>query len=179
MQMLWINIIMDTLAGLAFAGEPPLAEYMNEPPKRRGEPVLNRYMLHQILCMGIFTVILCVSFLKLPRIHLLFRYAGDPIYFMTAFFALFIFAGVFNSFNARTYRINLFSHLRKNPLFLIIMTMVAVIQLLLIYYGGSLFRTAGLTLGELRTVLLIAFLVVPADCIRKLVLRLFGRKGNI
>jgi calcium-translocating P-type ATPase len=178
-QMLWINIIMDTLAGLAFAGEPPLAEYMNEPPKRRGEPVLNRYMLHQILCMGIFTVILCVSFLKLPRIHLLFRYAGDPIYFMTAFFALFIFAGVFNSFNARTYRINLFSHLRKNPLFLIIMTMVAVIQLLLIYYGGSLFRTAGLTLGELRTVLLIAFLVVPADCIRKLVLRLFGRKGNI
>lgn len=98
---------------------------------------------------------------------------------MTAFFALFIFAGVFNSFNARTYRINLFSHLRKNPLFLIIMTMVAVIQLLLIYYGGSLFRTAGLTLGELRTVLLIAFLVVPADCIRKLVLRLFGRKGNI
>jgi hypothetical protein len=60
-----------------------------------------------------------------------------------------------------------------------IMLMVAVIQILLIYYGGSLFRTAGLTFGELKTVLMIAFLVVPADCVRKLVLRLFGRKGNI
>jgi magnesium-transporting ATPase (P-type) len=178
-QMLWINIIMDTLAGLAFAGEPPLAEYMTEPPKSRGEPVLNKYMLHQILCMGLFTVLLCVLFLKLPVIHLLFRYAGDPIYFMTAFFALFIFAGVFNSFNARTHRIYLLTNLRRNPMFLLIMTMVAVIQILLIYYGGSLFRTAGLTLEELRRVLLIALLVVPADCIRKLVLRLFGKQGTL
>ena len=63
-QMLWINIIMDTLAGLAFAGEPPLEEYMEEPPKRRDEPVLNRYMFHQILCMGVFTIVLCVLFLS-------------------------------------------------------------------------------------------------------------------
>lgn len=83
-QMLWINIIMDTLAGLAFAGEPPLEEYMHEPPKRRDEPVLNRYMLHQILCMGLFTVALCVLFLKLPIHKPLFRYANDPIYLMTA-----------------------------------------------------------------------------------------------
>lgn len=178
-QMLWINIIMDTLAGLAFAGEPPLEEYMHEPPKHRDEPVLNLYMFNQILCMGVFTVLLCVLFLKLPVIKLLFRYANDPIYFMTAFFALFIFAGVFNSFNARTHRVNLLAHLGQNPSFLFIMTMVAVIQLLLIYYGGSLFRTAGLTFGELRTVLLIAFLVIPADCLRKLFLRLFNRKGTL
>ena len=179
MQMLWINIIMDTLAGLAFAGEPPLAEYMHEPPKRRDEPVLNRYMLHQILCMGVFTVGLCVLFLKLPFIKLLFRYANDPIYFMTAFFALFIFAGIFNSFNARTHRVNLLSHLGRNPSFIVIMALVAVVQLGLIYYGGYLFRTAGLTFGELRRVLTIAFLVVPFDCMRKLTLRLLGRKGTL
>lgn len=178
-QMLWINIIMDTLAGLAFAGEPPLEEYMHEPPKRRDEPVLNRYMLHQILCMGVFTITLCVLFLKLPIIRPLFRYANDYIYLMTAFFALFIFTGIFNSFNARTHRINLFAHLHKNPGFIAIMIAVAVIQLLLIYFGGSLFRTAGLTFRELRTVLIIAFLVVPADCARKLVIRLAGRKGSL
>lgn len=142
-QMLWINIIMDTLAGLAFAGEPPLDEYMREPPKRREEPVLNRYMLHSILCMGIFKVVLCVLFLKLKHFRALFRYTGNPVYFMTAFFALFIFAGIFNCFNARTYRINLLAHIRKNPMFILIMAAVAAIQLLLIYYGGSLFRTAG------------------------------------
>ena len=178
-QMLWINIIMDTLAGLAFAGEPPLEEYMEEPPKRRDEPVLNRYMFHQILCMGVFTIVLCVLFLKLPLFKPLFRYANDPIYLMTAFFALFIFTGIFNSFNARTHRINLLAHLHKNPSFIVIMAMVAVIQLVLIYYGGSLFRTAGLTFTELRRVLMFAFLVVPADCVRKLTLRLAGRKGTL
>ena len=98
---------------------------------------------------------------------------------MTAFFALFIFAGIFNCFNARTYRINLLAHIRKNPMFILIMAAVAAIQLLLIYYGGSLFRTAGLTFIELIRVIMIAFLVVPVDCIRKLVLRLFGRKDSL
>lgn len=55
---------------------------------------------------------------------------------------------------------------------------MAVIQLLLIYYGGSLFRTAGLTPRELMRVLGIAFLVVPADCARKLVLPSGGEKRN-
>ena len=95
-----------------------------------------------------------------------FRYDLNPIYFQTAFFALFVFTGVFNSFNARTHRLNLLAHLRGNPLFALIMVMVAVVQLLLIYFGGSLFRTAGLTSGELRTVLMIAFWVIPADLLR-------------
>ena len=177
MQMLWINIIMDTLAGLAFAGEPPLPEYMHEPPKRRDEPVLNRYMLNQILCTGGFTVALCVAFLKWDIFKPLFRYAGDPIYLMTAFFALFIFSGVFNSFNARTHRLNLLAHLAHNPSFVVIMTAVAAIQLGLIYFGGALFRTAGLTARELLRVMLLAFSVVPADAARKWILRLIGRKG--
>ena len=41
-QMLWINLIMDTLGGLAFAGEAPLESYMKDRPKRRDEPILNR-----------------------------------------------------------------------------------------------------------------------------------------
>ena len=63
-QMLWINIIMDTLGGLAFAGEAALPEYMKEPPKRRDEPILNGYMLNQIGFLGAFTVGLCILFLK-------------------------------------------------------------------------------------------------------------------
>ena len=111
-QMLWINIIMDTLAGLAFAGEPPLDEYMREPPKRREEPVLNRYMLHSILCMGIFKVVLCVLFLKLKHFRALFRYTGNPVYFMTAF-SLFSSSRGFSTVSTRTYRINLLAHIRK------------------------------------------------------------------
>ncbi len=179
MQMLWINIIMDTLAGLAFAGEPPLAEYMNEPPKRRDEPILNRYMLNQIVCTGGFTIALCMVFLRLDFSKILFRYNTQPIYWMTAFFALFIFCGVFNSFNARTTRLNLLSHLRKNPAFVVIMSAVTAIQIALIYYGGSLFRTAGLSVRELLIILSISALVIPFDILRKSIIRLCHRHGTV
>jgi calcium-translocating P-type ATPase len=179
MQMLWINIIMDTLAGLAFAGEPPLPEYMREPPKKRAEPVVNRYMLNQILCTGVFTTMLCVIFLHADIFKALFRYDVDSLYWMTAFFALFVFSGIFNSFNARPPRLNLLAHLRNNTAFVVIVTLVAAVQIALIYYGGTLFRTAGLTVQELLAVLAFSLLVIPFDWLRKIILRLNHRKGTI
>ncbi len=179
MQMLWINIIMDTLAGLAFAGEPPLEEYMRELPKKRDEPILNRYMINQILLTGGFTVLLFTLFLKLDIFKEWFRYSQLPLYWMTAFFALFIFSGIFNSFNARTTRLNLLAYLSKNRPFLFIISLIAIIQLGLIYYGGSLFRTSGLTLSELTKVISLSILVIPFDLLRKIVLRLFHKKGTL
>lgn len=167
-QMLWINLIMDTLAGLAFAGEPPLPEYMQEAPKSRHEPVLNRAMLHQILWTGGYTLALCVVFLKWEPVKALFRYDTDPVFCMTAFFALFIFSGICNSFNARTARANPLANLRRNLPFAFIMAAVTAIQLLLLYFGGHLFRTAPLRPVELLRVLLLAASVIPVDCLRKL-----------
>lgn len=173
-QMLWINLIMDTLGGLAFAGEPALPECMKERPKRRDEPILNRYMVNEILLCGGFTTALCLGFLNLPFFTSLYRPAPDRIYLLTAFFALFIFASVFNCFNARTDRLNLFAGLRKNPVFLLIMTAILVIQIGFIYLGGSVLRTAPLTARELIATMSISLAVFPAELIRKLLLRLFG-----
>ncbi|MGI6270542.1 MAG: calcium-translocating P-type ATPase, PMCA-type [Candidatus Howiella sp.] len=178
-QMLWINMIMDTLGGLAFAGEPPLREYMNEPPKRRDEPIINRYMYNQIGCMAVFTVALCIGFLKLPVFARLCSAGTSQTYFMTMFFALFVFAGIFNSFNARTYRMNLLSHLRENRAFLLIMGMVFVVQSLMIRFGGTLFRTEPLSLFHFAVATGLGFLVVPADLLRKRLLRATGRKGTL
>ena len=177
-QMLWINIIMDTLGGLAFAGEPPLPSCMDEQPKRRDEPILNGYMLHQIVLLGGFTVGLCLLFLNLPAITVHFRQAPDHIYLLTAFFALFIFAGVFNCFNARTDRLNLFAGLSGNVVFLLIMSVITVIQVVFVYLGGTVLRTAPLTLGELGVTVLLALSVFPAEFLRKLLYRaLHGRGG--
>lgn len=178
-QMLWVNIIMDTLAGLAFAGEPPLAEYMEEKPIKRSEPVLSKAMINQILCTGLYTVALCIAFLKLDFFRNMFGYSENIVYFLTAFFALFIFAGVFNSFSARTHRLNLLAHLGRNKSFILIMSVVAVVQIVLIYYGGALFRTSGLAFGDLIKILLIASTVIPVDLIRKAVIRSVGRRGEI
>ena len=73
-QMLWVNMVMDTLAGLAFAFEPPLLEYMNEKPKKKTESIINRYMISEILFTGIYSAILCIVFLKSPIILRFFKY---------------------------------------------------------------------------------------------------------
>jgi P-type Ca2+ transporter type 2C len=179
LQMLWINMIMDTLAGLAYSGEAALEEYMNEPPKRRDEPIINLYMMTQIGFTGIYTAALCILFLKAPIIPGLFRGSEGSQYMMTAFFGLFIFASIFNSLNARTYRLNLLAYIEKNRYFMIIMTFVVIVQILLIYYGGPLFRTSGLSLSEFFIVLVLAFTVIPIDMLRKIFIRLKGHKGNV
>ena len=177
-QMLWINIIMDTLGGLAFAGEPALQSCMEEKPKRRDEPILNGYMVYQIVFGGGFTVALCIAFLKLPTLASRFRPSGDNIYLLTAFFALFIFASVFNCFCARTDRIKLLANITKNRAFIGIMAAVLIIQILFIYLGGAVLRTAPLTAAELGVTFLLSLLVFPADLLRKLIWRaFFGKKG--
>ena len=174
-QMLWINLIMDTLGGLAFAGEAALPSYMDEKPKRRDEPILNRYMVSEILWLGGFTVALCLLFLKCPAIVERFRTAEDQIYLLTAFFALFIFASVFNCFNARTDRLNILAGLSKNPGFCFIMTAILGVQILFVYVGGSILRTAPLTSEELGYTFLLALTVFPAELLRKVWRRLSGR----
>lgn len=177
-QMLWINIIMDTLGGMAFAGEAALSSCMDEKPKRRDEPILNGYMVHQIVFQGGFTVALCIMFLKLPGITSLFRWSNDNIYLLTAFFALFIFSSVFNCFNARTDRLKLFAGIGQNPTFVVIMFAVLLVQILFVYLGGPVLRTAPLTLKELGVTSLIALSVIPAEFLRKLSWRLLaGKKG--
>ena len=177
-QMLWVNLIMDTLGGLAFAGEPALAHCMKERPKRRDEPILNKYMIGQILLLGGFTIGLCIAFLKLPAITSLYRSSPDNIYLLTAFFALFIFASVFNCFNARTDRLSLFGGLSKNPIFVLIMAAVLATQLVFVYVGGDILRTAPLTARELFVTMLLSLLVFPADFVRKIIWRFFvGKRG--
>ena len=172
-------MVMDTLAGLAFSFEPALIEYMYEKPKNKKEPIINKYMINEILFTGIYSSILCILFLKLPIFYELYRKSGTNQYFMTAFFALLIFIDVFNSFNARTHRLNILSNLSKNKVFILIISLIIIIQLFMIYYGGTVFRTSGLTLKELIITIGLAFTVVPVDFLRKIIIRLKGEKGGV
>ena len=169
MQMLWINMIMDTLAGLAFAYEEPLLSYMDEKPKSKNEPIINKYMYEEIVFTGLYSSLLCILFLKIPFVKSLIRYDVNDKFFLTAFFALFVFMGIFNAFNTRTNKYNLFYGIKNNKVFLIIFMLVAIMQIYFIYYGGIIFRTYGLNLKELLIVLGLAFSVVPVDLFRKFI----------
>lgn len=175
-QMLWVNMVMDTLAGLAFAFEPPLIDYMMEKPKKKNESIINRYMISEILITGIYSACLCIFFLKSPFVSNFFR--SNPAYLMSAFFGLFIFIDIFNSFNARTARINIFSNILDNKAFILIMIFITFIQILLIYFGGNLFRTTSLSFREFIVMLSFAFTVIPIDLIRKIIYRkIYGNEG--
>ncbi len=171
-QMLWLNMIMDTFAGVAFSYEAPLLEYMYEPPKKKDTPIMNKYMYSEIIWTGMYCATLCILFLKLPIFKVLIR-PGEK-YLMTAYFAMFIFMGIFNAFNARTTRINTFANLSKNKVFIGIFSFIFIAQLWIIYNGGDIFRTYGLTLNELILVLILSLTVFPIDWLRKYILKKKG-----
>ncbi|MBQ8382869.1 MAG: calcium-translocating P-type ATPase, PMCA-type [Clostridia bacterium] len=175
-QMLWINIIMDTLGALAFAGEPPTRELMREMPKRRSEPLLSREMAYRIAYCGSWTLAVCIFFLSSDVMRNVFGFYDGSILFLSAFFCLFIFLGLANCFIARTPRLNLTAHLRENRAFIAIMLTVTLIQLCMIYFGGSVFRAAPLPVGKLLAVLLLAVSVIPLELFRRFWNRLRPRQ---
>lgn len=175
-QMLWINMIMDTLAGIAFASEPPLEEYMLESPKTKAVPIINSYMFKEILFTGLYTSLLGIFFLKSNFIYSFIRYSNDYRYLYTAYFAFFIFSALFNALNARTTRLNILANISKNQPFIFIFAGITIVQIYLIYYGGDLFRTYGLTGKELLFVILLSLSVIPFDWLRKLLISKDSKK---
>ncbi len=171
-QMLWVNIIMDTLGGLAFAGEAPAARYMKEKPKRREEPILSGVMLHQIGLTGAYTLALSVFFLVSPLCRLHLGGGHGEIYYLTLFFALFIFSGLANCICARSERLDLLSGIGGNKPFVFILLFIACVQVVMIYFGGTLFRTVSISPRDLFVVVLLSATVIPFDFLRRVFYRL-------
>ena len=152
-QMLWINMIMDTLSGFAFSYEPALKEYM----------------LNQIGVTGLFSAGLCIFFLKSNITNNIF---GNDL--LTAFFGLIIFISILNSFAARTHRLNILANITKNKVFIGVITFVFIMQVYLIYRGGDVFRTSGLSIREFIIMFMFSLIVLPVDFIRKTILKKKG-----
>merc|ERR1712146_494852 len=88
-QLLWVNLVMDTFAAIAFGGEPALERYMREKPIPRDAPVISPAMWSSIIFNGVYIAVVCILFLIWPAARDLYR--PDEAVFLTAFFCLFIF----------------------------------------------------------------------------------------
>ena len=170
-QILWVNLVMDTLAALAFGGEPALKRYMKEQPKRRDENIVSKYMWSEIIVGSLWIFLLSMGMLVLHEADAFFR--DDPAnkYMLTGYFAFFIFISVFNAFNARTEKMNLFDNIKGNSGFLKILSLIIVVQICMTYFGGNILRCYGLMATEWLFILVLAFTIVPIDLIRKLFYR--------
>ena len=174
-QILWINLIMDTLAALAFGGEPILDRYMNEAPAKRTDNILTGYIKSAIAVAGVFITVGSIVILENAFGILDFvrpeNCANVDLFDRTFMFAFFIFSIIFNSLNTRSEKLNLFEHIKDNKKFIIVMGGIFIMQSVLLQVGGAVFGTTPLTLRAFIVAILLALLIIPVDMVRKLVVR--------
>lgn len=171
-QILWINLIMDTLAAMAFGGEPILDRYMQEPPAKRTDEILTGYIKSAIGISALF--ITAGAILILENVGGITTWvtpsncADVALYEKTFMFAFFIYAIIFNSLNTRSERLNVFEHIGENMRFVWVMGSIFILQTIIIQIGGKVFSTTMLDMKTLLTAIGLAFLIIPVDMIRKL-----------
>ena len=170
-QILWVNLVMDTFAALAFGGEPALPAYMQEKPKRRDENIVSPDMRRAIMTGSLWMFAVSMFFLFSDISHSIFRVEETEKYLLTGYFAFFIFMALANAFNARASGIKLWADIRRNPGFLRMMLFIALAQMAMVYVGGEVLRCYGLTAGEWLWVLALAATAWPVDFLRKIYFR--------
>ena len=174
-QILWINLIMDTLAAMAFGGEPILNRYMNEQPAKRSDDILTGYIKSAIGVSAVFITLGSILILEnIGGITTAVMPAGcaDPeLYEKTFMFAFFIYSIIFNSLNTRSEKFNLFEHIGENKRFVLVMGAIFVMQTVLIQIGGEVFSTTPLTLKALLVSMVLGALIIPVDMVRKAIVK--------
>ena len=172
-QILWINLIMDTLAAMAFGGEPILNRYMDDKPAKRTDNILTGYIKSAIGVSSIFITLGSILILEnIGGIATWVTPAGCTdveLYEKTFMFAFFIYSIIFNSLNTRSEKLNLFEHIGENKRFILVMGAIFVMQTVLIEIGGKVFNTYMLTPKALIVSMVLAVLIIPVDMIRKII----------
>ena len=146
LQLLWINVIMDTFAAIALCSEPPRPGLMKRPPKKRGESIVTRSMLGVILTTAAFYVAVMMLLLNGMATKGWFAGEGERAGDLTArqatiFFTAYVFFQVWNQISCRSLspEVSGLRGLHKNPIFLAIAALIVVGQLLIVTFGGRLF----------------------------------------
>lgn len=141
-QMLWVNLIMDTFAALALATEPPNHEVLARPPRKPDDFIITAPMAKQITALGL-------SFLAFMIVFLKYQLQDGVVdsYELSIFFAVFVLIQFWNLFNARCFGLSIsaFTGLDQNPAFVAIAVVIFVGQILIVQWGGDVFRTVPLS----------------------------------
>lgn len=164
-QILIVNIIMDSLNSLSFGGEPPKDEYMTEKPIKKGSGLFIRGAKKRIAISTVAFIAL-YGIITFSPIANMFATETEA---MTARFALLCFMAVFNGFNIRTEHINLFNGIGKNKLFSAIAIGIFVMTFALCSFAENLIKVTALDFKHWVVVVILAFMVIPIDLIRKII----------
>lgn len=168
-QLLLVNLAMDTLAAIAFGSEPALEEYMHEKPIARSASIISKDMMLEIIIGALYITFICLAILFVPAIRNLFGDV-DTTYLKSALFATFMMAITFNGFNARTSHVNVLSGINRNKNFIWVMLSIFILQFVFVTFGGSVLSVESLAPSAWLICAGLAFMVIPLDIIRKLIM---------
>lgn len=172
-QLLWVNLIMDTLGALALATEPPTDNLMHRTPVGRREPLITNIMWRNLLIQAMYqvAVLLVLNFLGTSILGLQNETQKQATSVKnTIIFNAFVFCQIFNEFNARKpEEINIFSGVTKNYLFMGIIGITLVLQILIIMFLGKFTKTVRLSWQQWLICLGIAIVSWPLAVIGKLI----------
>ena len=166
-QLLLINLAMDTLAAIAFGSEPAQEEFMREKPIPRDADIISGEMFAEVLVCAAYISFICLAILFVKPVRELFG-AVDTVYLKSAVFATFMMAITFNGFNARTNAYNPFRGMGRNRNFIIVMSSILMMQYLFITFGGEMLDVEPLSLRSWLICAGLALPVIPIDIIRKM-----------
>ncbi|KAM1010752.1 calcium-transporting ATPase 9, plasma membrane-type-like isoform X1 [Malus sylvestris] len=172
-QLLWVNLIMDTLGALALATEPPTDNLMQRTPVGRRAPLITNIMWRNLLVQAMYqvTVLLVLNF-KGNRILGLQKDVQKHAIGVknTLIFNAFVFCQIFNEFNARKpEEINVFIGVTKNYLFMGIIGITLVLQIIIVMFLGKFTKTVRLSWQQWLICLGIAIVSWPLAVIGKLI----------
>lgn len=139
-QILWINIIMDTLAAFALCSEAPHAGLMNHKPVSHDAKIITPFMWLSIIVTGAIFIIA-----GMLQIATGFIGGSTPEEITTVFFSAFIIAAVWNGINCRALDGKMPAFFRGNPTFFVVMGMVVILQAAIVQFGGAIFGTVPLS----------------------------------
>lgn len=167
-HILWINLVMDGLGALALGAEPALKKYMSEKPKSRTQSLVNKNMMSQVLCAGVWLGVISFAFLKLPFFKEFFENEGQHL---TAYFSMFVFSAVANGFNVRSEGINIFDHIKENKGFIKVMLAIVLVQIILTFVGGEIFSCTPFGIKGWLIIIVMSLTMIPVDMLRKIIMK--------
>ncbi|KAI8647336.1 PMCA-type calcium-translocating P-type ATPase [Parasitella parasitica] len=166
-QLLWVNLIMDTFAALALATDPPSPDLLDRQPEARTAPLINTCMWKMITGQSTYQLAVILVMLYTDILNL----SHDMVTLQTVIFTTFVFCQIFNEVNCRRIdnQLNIFKGVLQNKFFMLIFTISIVGQIIIVQYGGTAFQTVPLSKSHWVMCVLIGLASIPIGVLIRLV----------
>ncbi|KAG8533380.1 uncharacterized protein KY384_002163 [Bacidia gigantensis] len=188
-QLLWVNLIMDTFAALALATDPPTPSILNRPPEPKSAPLITLNMWKMIITQSIFQLVVTLILNFGGKTIFSYQTQREQAQLKTVIFNTFVWMQIFNQYNNRRLdnKLNIFEGITHNYFFIGIQFIIVAGQIMIVFVGGAAFSVHRLNgpqwaysviLGLLSIPVAVMVRLIPDELIRKCIPSWFAERAK-